>query len=214
MCGKAMGTFSDPYGQASDAASENAATGAIVVGNIEVGTQDKVGNIAVCSLAKGCTRELKSPHIKYEGGGVALFNGNCWMASEDDQSLSSATLTYFKECKGSGQAASGWQNKYYGGLIVDEKHYLISIDFETPAIWVYRGCNPKCTKVGGPFALQGVSFYGGLNAKGTELALGDAQYGQVDVYRYSPSAITYLYSFNSGLTPSGNVEAAGFTPGL
>jgi hypothetical protein len=215
MCGKPMATFSDPYGQASDAATENATTGTIVVGNIEVGSGNKAGNVAICSVSKGCTRVLKNSHIKYYGGGVALAkNGDCWFTSENNQSLSGARLTYFKRCAGSGQTATGWKNKYYGGLIIDHAGNLISVDFNTPAVWVYKGCNPACQVVGGPFQLQGISFYGGLNAKGTELALGDAQYGQVDVYGYSPTALTYRYSFNRGLTQTDNVEAAGFAPGM
>jgi hypothetical protein len=212
LCGKVMGTFSDPFGQASDAASANAATGTIVVGNIEAGASNKVGNVAVCTLSKGCSRELKSAHITYYGGGVALAkNGDCWITSENDPSLSGATLTYFAGCKGSGQAARGWKNTYYGGLVIDKRGNLISIDFNSPALWVYKGCNPDCKIVGGPFALEGASFYGNLNRIGSELALGDAQYGQVDVYRYAPTKLTYEYSFNKGLTPSDNVEAAGFS---
>ena len=215
LCGKSIGSFTDPYGQASDAVSADAATGEIVVGDIEASGSNKVGNIAICTLAKGCTRELKSPHITGYGGGVALAkNGDCWMSSENNASFSSATLTYFKGCKGSGKAAHGWKNGYYGGLIVDKQGHLISIDFESAQLWVYRGCNPVCRIVHGPFALQGTSFYGNLNAKGDELALGDNQFGQVDVYKYGTTKLTYAYSFSNGLSASQAVEAAGFTPSL
>ena len=143
----------------------------------------------------------QGPHITGYGGGVALArNGDCWMSSEDDGSFSHATLTYFKGCKGAGKAAKGWKNAYYGGLIIDKQGHLISVDFETPALWVYRGCNPVCRVVHGPFSLEGTSFYGNLNAKGDELALGDNQFGQVDVYKYSPTKLTYAYSFNRGLS--------------
>ncbi len=213
LCGKLLGTISDPYGQPSDAASADAAKGTIVVANIEKSKTVLVGNIAVCTLSKGCTRELRSPNIKYYGGGVALAkNGDCWMASENNPALSAAALTYFKRCKGSGKAARGWKNAYYGGLIIDKNGNLISIDFNTPALWVYKGCDPTCHVVAGPFALQGSSFYGSLNANGDELALGDSQYGQVDVYRYSPKALRYQYSFSKGLNESYHVEAACFTP--
>jgi hypothetical protein len=213
LCAKVIGTFSDPYGQASDAASANATRDTIVVGNIEVSLSDKVGNIAVCTLAKGCTRDLTSSTITYEGGGVAIAaDGDCWMSSEDNASLSSATLTYFKGCKGSGQAAKGWKNAYYGGLIFDKGGNLIATDFNSAVLWVYKGCNPTCRVVGGPLNLEGNSFYGGLNAKGNELALGDFQYAQVDVYAYSPRKLTYKYSFNAGLTPSDSVNGAAFSP--
>ncbi len=213
LCGKLIGSFSDTYGQASDAASSDAASSMIVVGDIEESGSNKVGNIAVCTVAKGCTRQLRSSHITGFGGGVAVAkNGDCWMSSEDDASFSAATLTYFKDCKGTGNAARGWKNAYYGGLIIDKQGHLISIDFQTPALWVYRGCNPVCRVVHGPFTLEGTSFYGNLNAKGDELALGDNQYGQVDVYKYSPTKVTYAYSFNRGLSASEDVESAGFSP--
>jgi hypothetical protein len=215
LCGKPMGSFADPYGQASDAATANAATGTIVVGNIRVSASEKVGNVAVCTLAKGCTKKLTSKAIKYYGGGVALAgNGDCWIASEDNPSLSSSTLTYFKGCSGSGEAAKGWKNVSYGGVIIDKAGNLIAVDSYNQTLWVYGGCNPSCTVVGGPFTLEGSSFYGSLNRKGTELALGDWQLGQVDVYAYEPTSLTYLYSFGAGLSPSNAVNAAAFSPSL
>lgn len=215
LCGKLLGSFSDPYGQADDAATANASTGTIVVGNIRVNENQKVGNVAVCTLANGCTKELTSKTITYYGGGVALArNGDCWMTSEDNASLSSATLTYFKGCSGSGEAAKGWKNASYGGLIVDKAGHLISIDFDSGTLWVYGGCDPSCSVVAGPVTLEGDSFYGSLNGKGNELALGDWQLGQVDIYGYTPTKLTYLYSFSAGLTPSNSVNGAAFSPSL
>ncbi|MBV9333912.1 MAG: hypothetical protein JO146_07875, partial [Candidatus Eremiobacteraeota bacterium] len=63
LCGKLAGSFTDKYGQASDAATWNAVTGTIVVANIEVSRSDTKGNGAVCTLAKGCFRELKNKKI-------------------------------------------------------------------------------------------------------------------------------------------------------
>lgn len=215
LCGKSMGNFTDPYGQASDAATRNAATGTIIVGNIRVSGSKRAGNIAVCTLAKGCTKELTSKSITYYGGGVALAsNGDCWIASEDNASLSSATLTYFKGCSTPGQAAKGWKNASYGGLIIDKAGNLISVDFNSQTLWVYSGCNPTCTVVTGPVTLEGDSFYGTLNSKGTELALGDWEFGQVDIYSYTPTSLTYQYSFSAGLAASDSVNAAGFSPAL
>ena len=48
-CGTLLGTITDSYGQASDAAALNAATGTIVVGNITGGSAD---GIVTCTLAK------------------------------------------------------------------------------------------------------------------------------------------------------------------
>jgi hypothetical protein len=220
LCGKRRGSFRDPYGEASDAASLNAVKGTIVVANIEENINNKAGNIALCTLAKGCKEKLTSPTITYYAGGVALAkNGDCWITSEKDASFSGARLTFFKGCKGSGKGAILFRNRYYGGLIVDKAGNLVSIDCgcfdNSPMLWVYKGCDPKCRRIGGPFKLKGVSLYGGLNAAGDELAVGDEGYGQVDVYRYGPKKLIYEYSFNKGLgQPSLLVEAAGFSPTL
>jgi hypothetical protein len=215
LCGKLIGSVTDPYGAAADAATANAESGKIVVANLITDSSDLAGNVAICTLSKGCTRKLTSPTITGQGGGVALAkNGDCWMASENNSSFGAATLTYFKGCKEPGKAATGWKNAYYGGLVIDRQGNLISVDGLTPAIWVYRGCDPACGLVAGPFPLEGGSFYGSLNANGNELAIGDFQYAQADVYKYSPKKLTYLYSFNKDLFPGDHVEAASFSPSL
>lgn len=217
LCGKLAGTFTDKYGQASDAATLNALNGTIVIANIEASRSNTIGNAAVCSLAKGCYRELKNKKITYEVGGVALAkNGDCWLVSENNASFTGAKLTYFKKCTGSGATAKGWKNGNWGGLLIDKAGNLVSIDFtpQSPALWVYHGCNPDCKRVAGPLALEGDSFYGSLSKNGKELVLGDSQFGQVDVYAYTPKKITYEYSFNNGLSLSEDVEAAVISPSL
>ena len=212
LCGKSLGTFSDPYGVAADAATANAVTGEIVVANLFVNPSEATGNVAICTLAKGCTKDLTSSTITGKVAGVALAeNGDCWATSENSNDTA-ATLTYFKGCTGSGEAATGWQNAYYGGLVIDKQGNLISIDIAESVLWVYNGCNPACTLVGGPFMLEGKSAYGGLNAKGNKVALGDYENSQVDIYAYSSTKLTYLYSITSDLFPSDIVEGAAFSP--
>ena len=63
--------------------------------------------------------------------------------------------------------------------------------------------------------LEGESFFGGLDSKGTKLALGDYENGVVDVYSYSASkGAKYLYSFSNGLTQSDMVETGQFAPDI
>ena len=61
MCGPSIGSVSDPYGQPSDAASINAATGTIAVANI-FGTSGP-GSISLCTLPGGCFANLTNPHM-------------------------------------------------------------------------------------------------------------------------------------------------------
>jgi hypothetical protein len=80
-------------------------------------------------------------------------------------------------------------------------------------VYVYSGCKPSCTLVGGPYALQGLSVFGHLNHQSMTFAAADFQYGQVDVYQYnSPSSFNYYYSFNNGLSASSLVEGVAFNP--
>ena len=81
-------------------------------------------------------------------------------------------------------------------------------------LYVYKGCDPKC-KVVSTSKLEGESFFGGLDSKGTKLALGDYENGVVDVYSYSASkGAKYLYSFSNGLTQSDMVETGQFAPDI
>jgi hypothetical protein len=40
--------------------------------------------------------------------------------------------------------------------------------------------------------LNGQAFFGHLNADSTTFAAADYEYGQVDIYKYNPKALTYV----------------------
>ena len=210
MCGFQLGALQESDGTPVDAASRNAATGTIAIAN-QYNGDGGGGSISICTLAAGCTADLTNPNM-YEVSGVAMDTaGNCWASAES--TTETATLTYFKNCKGSGQAATGFQNKYFGGLDVDKHGNLVSISAFDGMVYVYSGCKPGCTLVGGPFALQGMSVFGHLNHQSMTLAVADFQYGQIDVYQYSsPNSLNYYYSFNNGLSASAVVEGVAFNP--
>jgi len=208
MCGPELGSFSDPYGQPVDAASAHAATGTIAVANIfDTGGP---GSIAVCTLAGGCTKNLRGPSNEsmYEVAAVALAdNGDCWASSTD--STGTATLTYFKRCSGHGRTATGYENAYYGGLDIDSEGHLLAISAFDSKLYVYKGCAPACTLAAGPYSLVGESVYGHLNEKSNMFVASDFLNGQVNVYAYTPSSLTYQYHFNNGL--SGSTDPEGVT---
>jgi hypothetical protein len=208
MCAGTSGSFSDDYGQPADASSPNANSGTIAVGNIF--DTSGAGSISICTLSGGCTSNLTNSNM-YEVAGVAMDNkGNCYASATN--SLGTATMTYFAGCAGSGTAATGWKNTYYGGLDIDKKGNIVAIDAFTPQLWIYKGCNPTCTVVAGPFPLHGDSVFGHLNKKSTEFIAGDYANGELDVYKYSTKGLKYEYSFNNGLDVSDDVEGAAFDP--
>lgn len=212
MCGPEVGSVADSFGQPADASSADAASGTIVVGNI-FDNSGLPGSISLCTLASGCSTNLTNPAM-FEVAGVAQANnGDCWASAIDSSGF--PTLTYFAGCSGAGQVASGFDNVFYGGLDIDKAGNLVSIDLigsGTGSVWVYSGCNPSCTLVGGPFPTQGESIFGHVNKQSMSLAMGDFSVGAVDVYNYSPTSITYMYSITNGFAPSEDVEGAAYNP--
>ncbi len=209
MCGPLLGTIADPYGQPSDAASANAATGTIAVANV-FDNSDAAGSISLCTMSGGCTSNLTNPNM-YKVAGVAMDKkGNCWASALNESS--GATLTYFAGCTGAGVAATGFENSSYGGLDIDRKGNLVSIDIYASALYVYSGCNPACTLVGGPFPLEGESAFGHVGHENLRFTAGDFANGQVDIYCYSATGLYYMYSFNNGLSASLSVEGAAYIP--
>jgi hypothetical protein len=209
MCGAMVGSFLDPYGQPSGAATFDAINGEIVVANI-FDNYSAAGSVSVCTLAGGCTANLTNAAM-FKVGGVALDkNGNCWATAEDYSG--NATMTYFAGCTGGGQQATGFMNTDYGSLGFDRNGNLVSMDKTGVQLWVYNGCNPNCTLVGGPFPLQGEGVFGSLNRQSMTFAAGDFVNGAVDVYLYSPTSLTYDYSFNNGLSYSGHIEGVAYNP--
>jgi len=208
-CGSELGSFSDSYGQPSDASSADATTGTIAVGNI-FDNSGLPGSISVCTMSGGCTANLTNSNM-YEVAGVAMDNsGNCWASATN--SGGTATLTYFAGCTGSGQAATGYMNSYYGGLDIDKNGNLVSISAFNSEVYVYSGCNPACTLVGGPFTMEGEAVFGHLNKQSMSYCTGDFSLGQIDTYSYSPTSLTFLGSFNNGLNSSYIVEGCSYNP--
>jgi hypothetical protein len=208
MCGAAMGSISDPYGGPTDAASNNAATGKIAVANLF--DKSGAGSISVCTLSGGCNTNLTNSNMHYVYGVAMGRNGDCW--ADATNSSGTATLTYFKNCRGSGQAATGFHNPSYGGLDIDAGGNLVTISSLTPAVYVYKSCNPACSLVGGPFAMEGLTMFGHLNKASTRLVAADYEANRVDIYVYSPSNLQYAYSFSNGIYGSEEPSDVAYSP--
>jgi hypothetical protein len=210
MCGSPLGSFFDSAGQPSDAATHDARHATIYVANIQAAGQS-YGNISVCTLASGCDATLRNAAIGGQLFAVAEdLNGNLYASGYPSPSVSGpgsgSVLVYWKSGKGNGTVVTAYRNSTPGGLDVDRHGNLVALDTFGRALWVYTGCPDHCAGHG-PFSLKGESVYGKINAKGDVLQAADFEYGQVDVYRYRATAgIEYLYSYNDGITPSGDVE--------
>lgn len=216
MCGSLAATIRDQYGYGDAVASLDALNGVVVVANQFDFSSSGLnpGSLSVCTVSAGCTANLTNAAM-YRLAGVAVdTKGDCWASSETTSGA--ANLFYFAGCSGSGQEATGYENVGYGGLDFDRKGNLVAMSYDISSkvstLYVYSGCNPACKLVGGPFSLLGTTIAGNLNAGSTKFAAADSEYGQVDVYSYAPTKVTYLYSFSKGLSKSDIVGGAAFNP--
>jgi hypothetical protein len=200
-------TIPDKFGKPQDIASNNAETGKMAVA-MEQGNGK--GSIAVCKLSNnGCTANLTNAAMTRTAEGVAVDNaGDCWASA--GTSSGGAVLVYFHGCTGPGVVATGFTNTSPGGLDIDDHGNLVSEDPSggaTGQFWVYRGCAPACTTIGGPFAMHNRSRYAHLDVNSTALAAADYTNNAIDVYYYASTtltaSITYWHSFNNGLSSSG-----------
>jgi len=211
MCGPELGSLRDMAGRPSDAASNNAATGTIAIANALDASGP--GSILVCTLPKGCSANLLNPKMSQVAGVALANNGDCW-ASAIDASNGAATLIYFKHCSGSGKMATGYKNKFDGGLDIDAQGNLVAISSSgsQSSVYVYKGCNRRCSLIGGPFALPYQASRGHLNRDSSELAMANVLAPQVDVYSYSPTKITYKFSFNVNGIGAVGIEGVAYNP--
>jgi hypothetical protein len=203
MCGEKLGSFRDPYGQPSDASSGDAATGKIAVANI-ADNGSSPGSLAICTLRAGCTSNLTNPEL-YAAEGVAMWSGDCWVDAKRT-AAGGAALIYFKGCAGQGEAANGFKSSSPGGIDVDNHGNLVIVDQRHLMVYVYSGCNPDCTVVGGPFPLKSECFFGKLNAANTNYVTVDQLDGNIDFYSYSTDAIKFEYAVKGlpvSLAPEG-----------
>lgn len=209
LCGAMVGFLNDDNGQPVDASSADAVNGNIAVANMfDVGG---AGSVSICTLSSGgCATNLTNANMYEVASVVMSSNGDCWASGANQ--TGAATLTYFQGCTGSGAAATGYANTYFGGLDIDKNGNIVALSAFDAKLYIYHGCNPTCTMVGGPFSLQGQSLFGHLNRQSMTYTAADFEFGQIDVYQYSSSGPTYWYSYNNGLTASNIVEGVAVAP--
>jgi hypothetical protein len=209
LCDLEVGSLIDAYGQPDDASSANATSGNIAVANMF--NVAGAGSISICTISTGqCSTDLTNSNM-YEVASVVMDNSaDCWASAVTEDGA--ATLTYFPKCAGKGKAVTGYQNQYFGGLDIDKYGNIVAISAFNAEVYVYKGCKPACTMVGGPFALMGDSLFGHLNRQSMTYTVADYQYGQIDVYAYSTTGLTYMYSYNNSLNADDEVEGVAVAP--
>jgi len=179
---------------AVDAYSNGATNGAVLA--VQRTSSSAVNGLVVCAPS-GCGLPFTNPAITYANGVAVSKKGECWLQGSGQGSV--YELVYFPNCNGSGELATGVRNSSGYGLFIDTEGHLGSIDGQAEKLWVYSGCNPACSLVS-QSTLMNTPVYGGLDAKGENLVIGDpCECGEtLDVYKYSPtSGATYSYSITN-----------------
>ena len=121
------------------------------------GSPFKHDSVSVCTLSGGCTANLKTPGMKYVLGVALAPNGDCWASGGSQMSgRIVGSLGYFAHCRGRGVAATGFLDGDPNGLDIDASGNLVSVSDDS--LYVYSGCNPACTLLGGPFPDSMVSL--------------------------------------------------------
>jgi hypothetical protein len=210
MCGPLMATIADSYGQASDAAAVNAATGNIVVANI-LGP----GFVVVCAVSSlSCTQLTPSSAGIGEVAGVAMdAAGNCY-ADSYNAAFTAVELTYWAGCGGTGTALSGFLNTGYGGVDIDNMGNIATLNWHGTAgtdLWVYSLSGTSLTSVSDNPLTNDTAIFGHIGKQGQRLVVGAYAFSQVSIYAYTPTTLTYYYSFNNGLG-SGDIEGVAYSP--
>ena len=194
-CGTLLGTISDPYNQAVDAASVNAATGTIVVGHSD-------GVVAVCTLASSTCNQLTG-NLNYFTQVAMDKSGNCY-ADSDDSTTGLVVLDVYTGCTGSPVIATGFSETSIGGIAVDNKGNLTALSLGSPSTaTTYSGCaSGVCTPIGAPKTLTGESIYGGIGRQNQRYVTADLSTDEMEVYSYSSKTGvgSMLYNFNNGLS--------------
>lgn len=221
-CGKLLGTIPEPFGQATSAAARDAVKGTIVVGNIVGGTGT---GVVTCTLKSLTCTALNSPSMGQLGGVAMDKAGSCYADAYDLNG--NVGLWVYTGCTGTGTeltSANGFSEPFYGGLDVDNQGNLVVVSALNSSggapstVTVYSGCNTgTCTVKGGPFSLKGTSVFGHLGHQNERWATFDVSSSAVEVYNYigHGTGLTYMYSFNDGLTSCATniCETATYLPG-
>ncbi|MGA8476131.1 MAG: hypothetical protein WB681_13855 [Candidatus Cybelea sp.] len=123
-----MPTIADSYGQASDAAAVEAATGSIVVANI-LGP----GFVVVCTRPA-----FRAPSLHLAPPVSAKLRALRWMrqacyADSYNAAFTAVELTYWAGCSGTGTALSGFLNTGYGGVDIDNKGNIATLNWHGSA---------------------------------------------------------------------------------
>lgn len=187
-CGSRILRLEDPDAQVSDIAI--AQDGTVYVANVNTG-YDGPGDVLVYPKGQTTPSRYLGPHKFANPWGVAVDSLN--NVYVQDVVGSSTRLLIFHNARGSGRRLKNFTTEAPRKIVFDKSNDLI-VPADDATLLVYA---PPYTAKPKTYALKGIPVQCALNAAQSTLACTDVQNDSVDVYSYP--ALTYRYSFSSGI---------------
>ena len=204
------------YGDAVDASAVDAVNGKIAVADFFdfIGS----GSISICTLASGgCSPNLTSPNMGLVGGVAINTAGDCWADALGSNGL--AVLVYFAGCTGSGAT----RDRFYERVLRWHRHRqswqsrnhqltrpgLRAAEYRKRLFWLQSGVHAAQSRR----PSRASSIYGHVGKQNSRYVTTDLDSGDVEVYRYKKTGLSFAYSFTGGLPcATESCEAAAYNP--
>lgn len=190
------GTLSDPNEFPCDVAVGS--DGTVFVGNAD-GPIGASGNVTI--YKPGSTRPgqvLSNGHFLHVAGVALDKAGNVFISYNGLAQGTGGVVEYH---------APGFTRTtnmhikldYAGGVGFDRAGHLLVIDQEVPSLNVYTVGSRKPVAT---LSLPGASWFFAFNRDSTRLYVADDGLGEIDVFRYRPTALKQIDTITNGLSPS------------
>jgi hypothetical protein len=199
-------TLNDPNDFPEDVAV--ASDGTVYVANV-FGPIGASGNVvAYARGASNPTKTFVDEHFRHVIGVAVDKSGNLFVSYDATPGSGSGSVVEFK---GGKDKATEMHIKLggAGGVGFDSAAHLLVIDQATPSLNVYDVGNREPVH---KLTLPGSSAFFSFNKDSTRLYVADYALGEIDEFRYRPSALTQINTITNGIVPSNSNLGIATTP--
>lgn len=199
-------TLDDPDKFPADVAIGSDGTVYVANGSGPIGAS---GNVVIYAPGSTSPSETLSDKHFYHVSGVALDkHGNLFVSCNAGQGINSGTVVEFKA-----GSTKGTDTRivlgFAGGVGFDRNGHLLAIDEEVPSLNVYNAGRRKPLE---QLTLPGTSEYFSFSEDSKLLYVADFGLGEIDVFRYSPRALSLVNKITNGIVPSDDNFGIATTP--
>jgi WD40 repeat protein len=145
------------------------------------------------------TQTLTNGHFQHVTGVALDKAGNVFVAYNAQQAAASGGVVEFHAPKFTNTTNTHIKLEYAGGVGFDGQGHLLVIDQKGPTLNVYNAGKRKPVA---KLTLPGASWFFAFNQDSTQLYVADSQLGEIDVFRYTPTALKQVNKITNGESPS------------